>query len=361
MSEVMLSVIIPMYKGKTYITETINSLLPISCAKELLIIDDGSPDDSGDFCRKQWVNCAEVRVIDKENGGIVSARNYGLAQATGTYVLFCDHDDIVFPKTIDLAITRANETDADAVIWSTVRYVGKDQFIPCDTVYQNTILDAAALRQVAIPDMLMNQDNHVMSYIGHLWAGVYRRKTLEMNQIRFRRFVDIEDDYLFVLDFFSCAHKVCFVTDVGYAWRYNICSETYKQKYIANYLQKSDALYQYIDAKLVPIAIAPDVQAQYGLYRKQDVLIRAIENGYTIQSSDPSERVQIRARFRADRAAFRQESIVPYEKRRKRIFVLLRRGLFSIACIYVYADSVYRKIRGKKICAMTSGKTKRLV
>lgn len=347
MSEIVLSIIIPMYNGKTYIEETVESLLPIACEKELLIIDDGSSDDSFLFCKDRWKDHPCVQVIRKENGGIVSARNFGLARAKGTYVLFCDHDDIAFPQTIDRAVLLAAQSDADAVIWSTTRYLGEKQFVPCDTVYRDAVVERDTLCSDIIPSMLVNRDNATMSYIGHIWAGLYRTETIKTHEIRFKRFVDIEDDYLFVLDFLSCARKVCFITETGYAWRYNLRSETYKQKYIDRYLQRTADMYRYIDQQIAQIALDSDVKARYRLYQKQDTLVRAIENGYTILNPDRSERKRIRARFRADRTAFRQASVVPYEKRRRRIFNLLQKGHLTLAGMYVYADSVYRKIRSK--------------
>ena len=118
-----LSVIIPLYKGKTFIEQTVLSIREIKCSKEIIIVDDGSPDDSYDFCTKQFCDFEEVSIIQKKNGGIVDARNFGLSKATGRYVMFSDQDDICFAETIQKAVKLAMEQNIDMVYWLSLIHI----------------------------------------------------------------------------------------------------------------------------------------------------------------------------------------------------------------------------------------------
>ena len=91
-----ISVIVPVYCAETYLKKCIECILAQTFLDfELLLVDDGSPDNSGIICDSYASRDSRVRVIHKKNGGVSSARNEGLRQATGTYVMFCDSDDFV--------------------------------------------------------------------------------------------------------------------------------------------------------------------------------------------------------------------------------------------------------------------------
>lgn len=92
----MISVIVPIYKAEKYIHRCIDSILAQSYTDfELLLIDDGSPDNCGAICEEYAAKDSRIRVFHKENGGVSSARNLGLDKAQGEYITFCDADDYV--------------------------------------------------------------------------------------------------------------------------------------------------------------------------------------------------------------------------------------------------------------------------
>ncbi|MBE6950614.1 MAG: glycosyltransferase family 2 protein [Ruminococcaceae bacterium] len=89
-----ISIIIPVYRVEAYITECVDSVLRQDYADfEIILVDDGSPDRCGAICDAYAAADPRVQVIHKENGGLSDARNAGLAQAVGDYVLFLDSDD----------------------------------------------------------------------------------------------------------------------------------------------------------------------------------------------------------------------------------------------------------------------------
>lgn len=345
--EITLSVVIPTYRGKAFIRQTVDTVLKIKHTKQILVIDDGSPDDTFDYCRSVWADEPEVQVMSKKNGGIVDARNYGLKQAVGKYVIFVDHDDVIVPEVIDKAIGKAEGTDSELVLWSTERLYDSGEAVPCDTVYQELVLDVSDIRKYLLGEMLINQNNSCVSYIGHVWAALYRMDFIRRWSICFQKFVDIEDDYLFVFDCLVHAQKTVCIPEVGYYWRYNQKSETYRLKYIDHMLERYENLYRYLFSELGGILELEELKKRYILYIRQDVIVKTIENCFTILNSSGQEKRRVLKAVKQNREAFKEEPVQPYTKRRKRIFLLVRHGLPRIACLYVYLDSLYRQIRKK--------------
>jgi glycosyltransferase involved in cell wall biosynthesis len=92
----MLSIIIPVYKTEKYLDRCIESILMQKVDDiEIILVDDGSPDKSGEMCDKWALRDNHIRVLHKQNGGPGSARNMALDIAQGTYVTFIDSDDAI--------------------------------------------------------------------------------------------------------------------------------------------------------------------------------------------------------------------------------------------------------------------------
>ena len=97
-----ISVIVPVYNVENYIRECLDSILAQTVSSfELILIDDGSTDNSGRICDEYAQQDERIRVIHKENGGLSSARNKGLDEATGDYVCFIDSDDTLKPDFLE--------------------------------------------------------------------------------------------------------------------------------------------------------------------------------------------------------------------------------------------------------------------
>ena len=102
MSQETISVIVPVYNIGELLSYSVNSILSQTCQNlELLLVDDGSADDSFRICRELAERDSRIRVIHQENGGVSAARNTGLEAATGKYLAFVDGDDIVAPDYLD--------------------------------------------------------------------------------------------------------------------------------------------------------------------------------------------------------------------------------------------------------------------
>lgn len=114
----LVSVVVAAYNVERYIDRCIKSLVDQTYRNlEILLIDDGSPDNSGDICERYADEDSRIRVIHKENGGLSDVRNVGLAQASGTYLMYVDGDDYVSPDFVKAAVSCAEEHTADVVFF----------------------------------------------------------------------------------------------------------------------------------------------------------------------------------------------------------------------------------------------------
>ena len=111
----MISVIIPVYNVSKYLSRCINSVRTQAHVKEILLIDDGSTDDSGILCDAYAAMEPLVKVLHKENEGLSSARNAGLDLAQGEYVAFVDSDDFLEPGAYEKLLSCAQRHEADLV------------------------------------------------------------------------------------------------------------------------------------------------------------------------------------------------------------------------------------------------------
>ena len=109
------SVIIPVYNVEKYLKDCINSILNQTYSNwEMILVDDGSVDNSGDICDKFSKNDSRIHVIHQTNKGVSFARNKGIEKANGEYLIFIDSDDWIENNMFEEMITAINNTKADA-------------------------------------------------------------------------------------------------------------------------------------------------------------------------------------------------------------------------------------------------------
>ncbi len=246
MEKPVLSVIIPFYKGMKYIKRTVEYVEKLKASKEILIIDDGSGDEDYNALKECYGDTESVRLFTKKNGGIVDARNFGSKLAVGDYLFFVDQDDIVVPEVIDKALCKAIDLNLDAVFWSTeMLFKEKRPNRKCDTVNIDVVLQQNAIREQVLKQVLLHSESEYCSSFAHLWMGLYRNSFIKEKDICFKAFINIEDDFLFLVDVMANANKLALIPEVGYYWFQNRSSKSHKSTWIENYMDKSDNYRKY--------------------------------------------------------------------------------------------------------------------
>lgn len=176
-----LSVIIPLYNAGNDFKACMESLIAQTwTALEIIIVNDGSTDNSVDIAKYYAENYPHVRLLHQANAGASVARNRGMDIATGKYIAFVDADDLVYPHMYETLMTMALEDDLDVAQcnadWSERDTGVTWQSIPTDRIRSTGVLTGPDWLRMAL---FSRRWTHVV------WMGVYRREVIEKNNIRF--------------------------------------------------------------------------------------------------------------------------------------------------------------------------------
>ena len=154
----MISVIVPVYKVEPYLDRCVKSVVDQTFSDlEIILVDDGSPDNCPAMCDAWAARDSRVRVIHKPNGGLSDARNTGMAAATGEYISFVDSDDWIAAEMLERLI-QALERDQSDIAACAVEMVWEDG-TPSEllTVQTNCILDRHEAQKALLEESLLKQ------------------------------------------------------------------------------------------------------------------------------------------------------------------------------------------------------------
>ncbi len=190
----LVSILVPVYNAQKTIDRCISSILNQEYRDfELLLLDDGSTDDSGAICDAYAQQDARVRVLHKENSGVSDTRNRGIAMAVGEYLQFVDSDDWIAPEATRFFVRAATENRCDMVIADFYRVVG-ERVSQKGSIEEEGLLDRA---DYAVNMMQKPAD----FYYGVLWNKFYKRSLIETYRIRMDHSVSWCEDFLFNLEY----------------------------------------------------------------------------------------------------------------------------------------------------------------
>ena len=188
------SILVPVYKVEKYIAECIDSVLAQTYPNfELILVDDGSPDKSGAICEEYAARDERIRVIHKENGGLMSARRCGIANAAGDYYVFLDSDDYIATNTLDILAKNIVNFNADCIIYG-IEWLkpGGTEHIRCHEAYCGRLIaDKAEALNIILNDSSYNSlcrkcvkrscfDGRDFSPYFHISSGEDRLQSLEI-------------------------------------------------------------------------------------------------------------------------------------------------------------------------------------
>lgn len=255
----LLSVIVPVYNGDRYIKETINYLQKSQHENlEIIIVNDGSTDNSEQIVKEIIKEDRRVVLYNRKNGGVVSARNYGCEMATGEYICFADQDDIIKPFMYKKLVERLEEDDSDMAMCSSGRSInGNESIFECQ---KNGLYEGEEVKKNLLYPILFNgydvpYDMEKDNRYPHIWTCVFRKKFWDKCNLKFRAYINFEDDLLVKVEALSKASRVSTIAEVGYLWRVNLQSESYAHHYIKNIGEKQEACYRDMEAGLLEAGV----------------------------------------------------------------------------------------------------------
>ena len=220
-----ISIIVPVYNVEPYLHRCIDSILAQTFTDfELILVDDGSPDNCPAICDEYAEKDPRIVVIHKENGGVSSARNNGLSIATGQKIVFCDSDDELPQNALQLLYNSAQETNAQLVI-------GDFKDI-CINEEKNTI---SFTQSYTRKQQSINTDdkslfefwtkNNMLSSCGKM----FDRELIALNNLSFNPDLVVMEDYAFVIDYVSKCTYISMIKEVVYNYYHTATPVMYRR------------------------------------------------------------------------------------------------------------------------------------
>lgn len=193
----MVSVVVPVYNVERYIARCIESILNQTHRNlELILVDDGSPDRSGEICDEYALKDPRVTVIHTPNGGVSHARNTGMQKAKGTYLFFVDSDDWLEPEHIEVLLPIEDED----LVYGGRKYFRKGEFVKKSTP-RSLVLESRT--------WLSDYSGFVGKGLTIFFvAGCYKMELIRQNDLSFQTGLHIAEDGLFNIGYLACCRKI---------------------------------------------------------------------------------------------------------------------------------------------------------
>jgi glycosyltransferase involved in cell wall biosynthesis len=189
----LFSVIVPIYNIEKYLCRCIDSVLAQSFTDyELILVDDGSPDRCPVICDAYLQKDTRIKVIHKENGGLVSARQAGIRQATGDYVFHLDGDDAICPDALESAAEIIRNMHPDIVSFSYRRWIDGEMGEVVDDLLEEGLYTKADIQEKIYPNLLSNENMKNLFYF--LWGKAIKRELATKHQLNVNPAISLGED-----------------------------------------------------------------------------------------------------------------------------------------------------------------------
>lgn len=215
MNNPLVSIIIPVYNVEEFLARCLDSILVQTYANiEVLLVDDGSTDNSSEICDKFTAVDSRIIVFHKKNGGVSTARNLGIGHAKGDYICFVDSDDTVEPDMIQYMLQNALAYDTDiscclldvVEVNGNIRYLTKANWGLC----KNTDIIALYFTDQFIKDQMYGPYNKLFK------STIVKNKTFKPYKLG--------EDILFVFEVLLCSNNIYIGNKVGYHYLHRVGS-----------------------------------------------------------------------------------------------------------------------------------------
>ena len=202
----MVSIIVPIYNIENYIRECLDSILAQTYPYfELILVDDGSPDNCGRICDDYAKGDNRIKVVHKVNGGISSARNAGLEVAKGEWIMHVDGDDWIEPDMIESLIEAAQITGADMVFGDFMKYGPSAGYNKLPTWSS---------------DKKKSMTNYIAYVMTTIWGSIAKRSLYADHSLKSPEDISYCEDFHLIVRLCHFAKKVVNVHKPCYHYRY---------------------------------------------------------------------------------------------------------------------------------------------
>lgn len=224
-----ISIIIPVFNGEKYIERCVDSIeqeKKYNKNIDIIIVDDGSADNTYTISEGLTKKYNNVHVFHKKNGGVSSARNYGLTVAQGDFVLFVDADDMLNKTAIPLMIKEIQNNEADYYVFPIEKEVKKG----CIQKQNYSAIGKTVSAETAYEYFYVDGNNGP-------WSKLFKLEILREHGIHFHEELMIHEDVVFCMEYLEHCRNVRYCEEVIYTYSYNEtgAARRHKIEYLSNY------------------------------------------------------------------------------------------------------------------------------
>lgn len=255
------SIIVPVYNVEKYLGACLGSILKQNYRNiEIVLVDDGSTDNSGTRCNEWAQKDERIKVIHKDNEGLNYARRDGFKISSGEYIMFLDSDDLLYEQAAEVSLREIIDNQADIVSYTFTKFSDKDDGITKQenrslAPYETRILDnkEKMLRYVMLEDAIF-PNSHAVT----VWGKLYRRRVVDSVDWTLSNFRSYEDN-LWAPQAFAAAQRAILLSCPLYFYRRNeqygvrgstlgnrLTGNTYNNQPIG-YVEMVDVTYKYYE------------------------------------------------------------------------------------------------------------------
>ena len=221
----LISVIVPIYNVEKYINQCIDSIINQTYKNlEIILVDDGSPDNCGRICDEYAKKDSRIKVVHKENGGVCSARNIGMEKSTGKWIAFIDSDDWIENKYFEIILNEAKKEDVDIVICG-YNKIWKNKVEKINASGENINYNS---REYLIKSL------NPQTCFGFCPMRLIKKESI--GDIRFNQNIVVGEDALFNIQISKNINKAVLLKQALYNYRNN--SNSVVKRYDTNYADK---------------------------------------------------------------------------------------------------------------------------
>jgi glycosyltransferase involved in cell wall biosynthesis len=262
----MISVIVPIYNIASYLRQCIESLLSQTFSDlEILLVDDGSTDGSSALCEEYRKKDSRIRVIHKENGGLVSARKAGLRMAEGAYIAYVDGDDFIEPDMYERMYAELIKQAVDVVMCGRFEDTGDVSREVFHGIPEGRYGKEELLKEV-YPQMIVKDAFFEWGIFPGVWDKLFRRECLERFQHEVDERIVMGEDAACTYPCLLNAESIYIMKKCLYHYRQSTASMVKRIPDCVQEREQFRILYETVDKSLKKYADIFDLRSQWKTY-----------------------------------------------------------------------------------------------
>lgn len=235
----LISIIMPVYNAEEYLKRSIESIINQTYDNlEIILINDGSTDNSLNICKEYEKKDERIKIIDQENKGVSATRNRGINESTGDYIMFVDADDYIEKNMIEDMVAKLTEDDIELIITGIkMNYIKNGQTM---TIEEYRLKDKTYTVTEMLDDILVDID--LICVCGPC-CKLYKREILKNNNVKFTNEFTMGEDTWYNLDYIdACNGKIVTMSNIYYNYmREN--PDSLFTKYYEDYIRITEKVY----------------------------------------------------------------------------------------------------------------------